>query len=92
MDLLGVQADIAKTQAALNEAVNRISQLEVQSAKDVNAITDKLIAAVLPEVRAARGSIDQLTMTLSASVQEALVTIRRINGATIKFELGPEAQ
>lgn len=88
MDILGIQTDLAKAQASLDEALTRIATLEAQSAKDVGAITDKVIAALLPEVKAARASIDQLTLVASASVTEALALARRIDGA--KFSLGPE--
>jgi Flp pilus assembly protein TadG len=90
MDLLGVQADLAKAQGALALMADRIAALETQTAKDVNAIADKVIAAVLPEVQGARASVDQLAVVVSASVQETLVLVRRIDGAGFTFKLGPE--
>ena len=92
MDLLGIQADLAKTQAALNQALDRIGQLEAQTAKDVSAIIDGLKSAILPEVAAARQSIDTLTVTASAAVTEELALVRRIDGATVTttIRLSPE--
>jgi hypothetical protein len=99
MDPLGLQADIAKTQAALNAALDRIAALEAQTAKDVSAIADKVLNGVLPEVQAMRvslaagidkavDSVNQLSLVASASVTEALALARRIDGA--KFILAPE--
>lgn len=89
MDLLGVQADLAKAQTSLVAMADRVQALETQAARDVNAIADKVIAAVLPEVQGARASVDQLTLVASASVQETLVLVRRIDGAAFTFRLGP---
>ena len=99
MDLLGIQADLAKTEQALNAALDRIAALETQMAKDINSIADKVISALLPEVQASRAALiagiekitasaDTLTLTVNASVTEALALARRIDGAT--FKLGPE--
>lgn len=90
MDPLGLQKAIDDLSAKLNEQQDRIAQLETQIAKDVNAIADKVIAAVLPEVQGARASVDQMAVVISASVTEALNLAKRLNGATLS--LGPEVQ
>lgn len=90
MDLLGVQKDLDTMGAQLTSALARIADLEAQTAKDVDAIADKLIAALLPEAQAARASVDQLTVVCSASVTEVLALARRIDGAALSFKLAPE--
>lgn len=92
MDLLGVQADLAKAQADLNQALDRIEKLEAQSAKDVSSITDGLKSAIVPEVQAARQSIDTAIVTVNSAVTEILALARRLDGATVTtvVHLSPE--
>lgn len=77
----------AEMQPIIMAVMDRVAALEAQSAKDANAIADKLIAAILPEIQGAR-------VEFSAAVQEMLVTVKRLNGAvvTTTVALGPEAQ
>ena len=92
MDPLGLQQSIAAL-------ADKVAALEAQAAKDQNAIVDKVLVAILPEIRAMRAavtsgiekactSVDQITLTVNASVTEALALARRIDGAS--FRLGPE--
>ena len=88
MDPLNFQKSISDLSAVVNQQQDRLAALEGQVAKDVNAITDKVTAALLPELQGARASIDQMTVVINAAVTEALALARRIDGAT--FKLGPE--
>lgn len=80
-----VEALPAEFQPVLTAMMDRIATLEAQGAKDIGAIADKVIAAILPEVQGMR-------VEFSAAVQETLVLIRRVNGLTVTVALGPEVQ
>lgn len=92
-DEVGLKA-AQQADATAKTLIDRIAALEAQSARDVNAIADKVIAAVLPEVQKTRGSIetclDNITLTVNASVTECLAMARRLDGANMTFKLGPE--
>ncbi len=92
MDLLGLQKTVS-------DLTDKVAELETQIVKDENAIVDKILAALMPEVQQMRAavtdgigkacaSVDQITLTVNASVTEALALARRIDGA--KIILGPE--
>ena len=80
--------DINQLGTVVSGLMDRIAALEAQSAKDTNAIADKLIAAVLPVIQAAGASVDTMTLTVNASATEFLRLAKRIDGA--KLVLGPD--
>jgi hypothetical protein len=94
MDILGIQEKLEQMVALLNQQQDRIAQLEAQVSKDLNAVVDKVLAAMLPEVQAMRGSVDQAVLVVSASATEAMGlvtrTIARLDGAGITLKLGPD--
>ncbi len=89
-DPIGLKALPAEVQPIFEQLMNRIDTLEAQGAKDVNAIADKIIAAVGPKVDAAVEAVNTLTLTANASVVEVTALARRIDGASATFKLGPE--
>ena len=88
MDLLGVQADLTKTQAMLQEALDRIAALETQSAKDLDTLATKVIDGLSPMVKQGVDAINTATIAVSNGINEVVTLARRIDGAT--FKLGPE--
>ena len=74
----------AEMQPILSALMDRIAALEAQTAKDTEAIADKVIAALVPQLQA-------LTQTANAVAGEAMAIIRRIDGAAVTVKLGPEA-
>lgn len=82
--------DINKIEAALTDQMNRVASLEKQGAADTKAITDGMLAQVMPEVKAARESINQAVVVFSNSVTEALALMRRVGASKLQFSLGPE--
>lgn len=97
MDLTGgLAGEVAKLpaefQPVLNALMDHIAQLEAQTAKDVDAIADKVIAGLTPSVNQAVAAVNTLTVTASAAVTEIVNTARRINGAKITVDLGPDGQ
>lgn len=89
-DLLGVKADIKAAGDVGQDLIARVAALEAQSAKDVNAIADKVIAALTPLVKEGVDAVNTLTITSSNAVDQALRLLRRVNGAAITVTLGPE--
>jgi hypothetical protein len=99
MDILGLQAAIAELQKATTAQSEKIAALEAQVAKDVNAIADKVIAALTPMMSQACASVDALTVTASSaideinnSVRDALEVVKRVDGATVIVKLGPKPE
>lgn len=97
MDLLGLQNSVTQMQKLLDDQQAKILQLESQTARDVNVIVDKVLAGVMPRVDAAaaevqgvREAVELMTTTISAAVTEALGVVRRLNGASVTMQLGPE--
>jgi len=73
----------AEFQPVITALMDRIAQLEAQTAKDVDAIADKVIAAMVPQAQA-------LTQTVNAVADQAMTLIRRLDGAQVTVKLGPE--
>jgi hypothetical protein len=90
MDILGIQKDLDTTRAALNQALDRIAQLETQTAKDVDAIASKVIGGLSPLVKEATDAINTVALTVNATATIAQNVIRRLDGATATLKLGPE--
>ena len=88
MDPLGLSKLPAEFQPVISGLMDRIDALEAQSAKDTQAVADKLIAALTPMVKEAVDSVNTLTVTVATSVDEALGLLRR--GVVAKVEWGPE--
>lgn len=75
------QALPIEVQSVVLPILDRIGQLEAQAAKDTNAIADKVIAAVVPQIQA-------LTETANAVADQAMSLLRRIDGASVTVKLG----
>ena len=88
MSLTGVTEAAATIPADIKLLMDRVDVLEAQSAKDTQAVADKLIAALTPMVKEAVDSVNTLTVTVATSVDEALGLLRR--GVVAKVEWGPE--
>lgn len=82
----------AELQPILSALLDRITQLETQTSKDVDAVADKIIAALTPIVKQAVDAVNTLTVTASSAVGEIVNTARRVNGAKLTIELGPDGQ
>lgn len=87
MDPIGLKAAVAalpaEIQPVLGALMDRIDALETQSAKDTQAIADKVLAALIPQLQA-------ITQSVNAVADQALGVVRRIDGFTITMKLGPE--
>lgn len=86
MDVTGGLSEAVKNlpveaRPLIAEIMDRLGALEAQTAKDTEAIADKVIAALVPQVQA-------VTQTLNAVADEVLTVVRRIDGATITVRLG----
>ncbi len=97
MDPLGGKAiaeAAAKLPAEMQEfataVMAQMTVLETKSALDVNAIADKVLAGLKPMVEQATGAVNTMTLTVNASVVEVTALVRRIDGASMRFSLGPE--
>ncbi len=94
MDILGLKQVAAtlpvEMQAFATGLIDNISQLETKTAGDIQAIADKVIAGLQPMVKEAVDAVNTLTLTANASVVEITGLARRIDGAQMKFTLGPE--
>ena len=82
MDPLGIQAALkaapAELQPLITEMLDRMDALEAKAAADENALADKLIAAVVPQIQA-------ITQTINEAISEVLGLARQ--GVSIK--MGP---
>jgi allophanate hydrolase subunit 1 len=90
MDILGLEKLPAEAQPIIKQLLDRVDALEAQSAKDISAIADKVIAGLGPKVDEVVTAVNTITLTVNASVVEITALARRIDGAKLKFELGPE--
>ena len=70
----------AEFQPVLNSLMDRIAELERQSAKDMDALADKVIAALVPQAQA-------ITQTVNAVADQTLTLLRQVDGATITINL-----
>ena len=87
MDPIGLKAAVAELpaeiQPVLSALMDRIDALEAKEAADLNALADKVIAALTPQLQA-------ITQTVNAVADQAMTVIRRVDGAQITVKLGPE--
>ena len=88
MDLTGGLA--ATLPADIKALMDRVDALEAQSAKDVQAIADKVLAELKPMIQSMVDAVNTLTVTGGAAVQETMTTVRRLDGMTVIVKLGPE--
>lgn len=94
------QGDINALNDKLEAALTRIAELEDKTAKDIDAMADKVIAAFTPKVDAALASFDKavgavntLTVTASGGIEEVVNSVNAITmlvkrGAVMNW--GPE--
>jgi hypothetical protein len=86
---------------ALEKALDRIAALEStvaaqaiaiesKTAADASAIAKQVIDGLSPIVKDAVEAVNTLTVTGSNAINEALNTVRRLDGLTIAVKLGPE--
>lgn len=71
----------AEAQPLIKFLMDRLDALESKEAADLNALADKVIAAVVPQLQA-------VTQTFNAVADQTLSLLRRVDGASIR--LGPE--
>jgi hypothetical protein len=72
----------AEAQPLIASLMDRIDALEAKEAADLNALADKVIAAVTPQLQA-------ITETVNGLTDQALGVVRRIDGLTLTMKLGP---
>lgn len=87
MDPIGLKAAVAalpgEVQPVLTALMDRIDALEAKEAADLDALADKVIAALTPQLQA-------ITQTVNAVADQAMTIIRRVDGATVTVKLGPQ--
>lgn len=85
MDPIGLKAAVAalpaELQPVLSALMGRIDALEAKEAADLDALADKVIAAVIPQLQA-------MTQTVNAVADQAMTLIRRVDGASMTVKLG----
>ena len=95
MDILGVEKDIAdltaKVSALETQAAALATALEAKTAADVNALADKILEGLKPMIDKVTTSVDTFTVASSNGINEIVTLARRVQGAAIHFELGPDA-
>lgn len=94
MDILGLQKTVDELTQKVSDletkAATLATALESKTAADVNALADKILAGLRPMIDKVTTSVDTFTITSSNGINEIVSLARRINGAAIRFELGPE--
>ena len=90
MSLTGVTEAAATIPADIQLLMDRVATLESQSAKDVQAIADKVLAELKPMVQSVVDAANALVVTVDGSVTETLALIRRIDGMKVTVTLAPE--
>ena len=70
--------------------LTQAAALESQTARDVNQITDKVLAELKPMVQSVVDAANALVVTVDGSVTETLALIRRIDGMKVTVTLAPE--
>lgn len=87
------QGDINALNDKLEAALTRIAELEDKTAKDIDAMADKVIAAFSPKVDAALEAVNTLTVTASNGIGEVVNSVNAITALVkrgVVTQWGPE--